>query len=137
MNRPETTPYIDRDLSWLAFNHRVLREEIIHHRHEKRIAFIPPRINRQNFRARDAWNQVRQFDADSSDEPTVNPTVKRIARRVPVRIRTNPAVEVIRRVQRLRDVADEMSHDAHDVDRVGPGIRDFLRRTILLEGFEV
>ena len=68
----------------------------------------------------------------------VNPLVKFQAGRVTVRIVAHPAVEMHRRVQRLRTVADKMPHHAHDIDDIGLGIGDFLRRAaVFLKGFQV
>jgi len=68
----------------------------------------------------------------------VNPGVDAAAGGIAVGIVTHPAMVMAGRVQRLAGIACEVAHDAHDVDDVGLGVGDFLRRpAVFLEGLEI
>ena len=57
---------------------------------------------------------------------------------VAIWICADPAVMMFGGVQRLRHIADEMSHHAHDVDDVGLRIGDlFGRAAVILERFQI
>src|SRR5208282_3687826 len=78
------------------------------------------------------------YSARLAKVAAVNPRVKSLAGRVTVRIVTDPAVEMHRRVQRLRTVPHKMSHHTHDINDVRLRVGDFLRRAaVFLEGLEI
>src|SRR5947209_3089006 len=76
--------------------------------------------------------------ADLVEESAIDPGVNPAIRRIMVRIVSDPAVMMNRRVQRLGRIADVMPHDPHDVNDIGARIGDFLLSpAVLLEGFQI